>query len=229
MATTNRAGIDLIKRFEGLRLDAYKDPAGIWTIGYGHTGPPAALGAWIGSDEAERLLLADLGAAEAAVSRACPASGNKFAAMVSLAFNIGGAAFATSSVARLHNAGQYARAAQAFALWNKARVDGKLRVLPGLVRRRAAEAELYLTPDNGAASMTVARAEAKPVSSSRSAQGIAATGVVGVVSAAAPFTGIVQDVIAAAPWIAGAFGIALLAAAAWFAWVWWRERNEGRR
>lgn len=71
-----------------------------------------------------------------------PATENELAAMVSLAFNIGLAAFARSTVLRAHNAGDTAAAARAFALWNKA--GG--RELAGLVRRRAAEAALYLTP-----------------------------------------------------------------------------------
>jgi hypothetical protein len=67
--------------------------------------------------------------------------------MVSLAFNIGLGGFRTSSVLRAHKAGNTSAAANAFGLWNKATVDGKLVEMPGLTRRRAAETALYLTPD----------------------------------------------------------------------------------
>lgn len=145
---TNAAGIDLIKSFEGLRLKAYKDPIGIWTIGYGHTsaaGPPKVVpGLTITADEAGDILAADLTDYEAAVTQAIKrfANENQFAAMVSLCYNIGPGNFRKSSVCRHFNDGQPAKAASAFLMWNKA--GGK--VLPGLTRRRAAEMALFNTP-----------------------------------------------------------------------------------
>lgn len=153
----NAAGLALVKEFEGLRLLAYDDLApnrklkagdrvvGTLTIGHGHTGPEVHIGQRITAIEAERLLREDLREAETAVSGALarPAGDNAFSAMVSLAFNIGGGRFARSSVCRRFNRGDTAGAAAAFALWNKA--GG--RVLPGLVRRRAAEAALFLKPE----------------------------------------------------------------------------------
>lgn len=134
-------GIDLIKRREACRLKAYLCPAKVWTVGYGHTGPEVHQGLTISQDEAEALLLADLIVFDSAVLKACPdATPLQHAAMVSLCYNIGTGAFAKSSVARLHNAGKYAEAAQAFALWNK----GGGKVLAGLVSRRAEESGLYL-------------------------------------------------------------------------------------
>lgn len=136
----SQAGVDLIKQFEGLRLTAYRDAVGIWTIGYGSTGAHVRPGLSISSSEAEALLRKDLSRFEACVAKACPnATDNQFAAMVSLAFNIGCDAFVGSSICKAHQAGDYRRAQASFALWNKA--DGK--VLAGLVKRRAAEAELY--------------------------------------------------------------------------------------
>lgn len=136
-----QAGIDLIKSRESCRLKAYKCPAGIWTIGYGHTGSEVHDGWEISQDEAETLLRSDLLVFDAGVQRDCAQSTDcQHSAMVSLAYNIGLGNFAKSSVMRLHNADRYAEAAQAFALWNKA--GGK--VLAGLVSRRAAEAALYL-------------------------------------------------------------------------------------
>lgn len=138
---TSQEGIDLIKRFEGLQLKAYKCPAGIWTIGYGHTGPEVKEGKVITLAEAETLLRMDLGVFEDAVTRyAGPAYQHQFDAMVSLCYNIGPGNFKNSSVVRLHKAGQYNGASAAFLLWNKA--GGK--ILAGLVNRRKAERNLYL-------------------------------------------------------------------------------------
>ncbi len=151
---TNAAGLALYHEFEqgpggGPALRAYRCPAGVWTIGWGHTGPDVHEGQTITEAEADRLLDLDLDEAEADVAAkiTVPTNDNAFAAMVSLRFNIGRDAFAGSTVLRLHNAGDWAGAARAFALWNKARnAQGKLVVLNGLVRRRAAEAALYMTP-----------------------------------------------------------------------------------
>lgn len=132
-------GLALIKQYEGCRLKAYKCPAGVWTIGYGSTGPHVGAGKVITQAEAEALLRQDLVRFERAVAQADSATQNQFDAMVSLAFNIGIGAFQKSSVLRKHNAGDHAGAKASFALWNKA--GG--RVLSGLVTRRAAEADLY--------------------------------------------------------------------------------------
>jgi lysozyme len=134
-------GIALITAFESCRLKAYRCPAGLWTIGYGHTGAEVHDGLTITQAEADGLLRTDLAKFDTGVLRLCPQSRDtQHAAMVSLAYNIGLGNFANSSVARLHNAGRYGYASKAFALWN--RVDGE--VLPGLTKRRAAEASLYL-------------------------------------------------------------------------------------
>ena len=138
--TINQAGLDLIKSFEGLKLAAYKCPAGIWTIGYGSTGPHVSPGMVITRRSAEEMLRQDLRRFEESVDRTCPnATDNQFAAMVSLAFNIGVANFEKSTVARMAAAGNHTRAKLAFLLWVKA--AGK--TLAGLVRRRQAEAKLY--------------------------------------------------------------------------------------
>jgi lysozyme len=137
----NSDGINLIKSRESCRLEAYRCPAGVWTIGYGHTGPEVHRDLKVTQAEAEALLQSDLIVVDAAVVRTCPVTTDcQHAAMVSLAYNIGPGNFARSAVARLHNGRKYAQAAQAFALWNKA--NG--RVLAGLVARRAEEAALYL-------------------------------------------------------------------------------------
>ena len=143
---TSRTGIDLIRKWEGCRLAAYRCPAGVWTIGYGHTsmaGPPTVTaGLKITQQEADDILVRDLVKYEAAVDRALTRSPTQpqFDACVSLCYNIGQGAFAGSSVARKFNAGDISGAADAFLLWNKA--GGK--VLPGLEARRADERRMFL-------------------------------------------------------------------------------------
>lgn len=134
-------GLALIKQFEGLELKAYKDAVGVLTIGYGSTGPHVKPGMVITEAEAEALLKKDLARFEAAVNRLTDgrATQNQFDAMTSLAFNVGEANLAGSTLLKLHNAGDYAGAANQFGRWNHA--GG--RVLAGLTRRRAAEALLY--------------------------------------------------------------------------------------
>lgn len=180
-------GIGYIKKHEGLRLTAYRCAAGVLTIGYGHTGPDVTPGETITEEEAELILRRDLARFEACVARTCPkATTHEFDAMVSLAYNIGEDAFEKSSVARLHNAGKKAEAAQAFALWNKA----KGRVLPGLVKRRAEEAAQYLTPWPSDMDVHVYASEADgeaPLAKSRgiAGQSIAAAGTAGTIAASA--------------------------------------------
>lgn len=138
---TNPTGIELIKQFEGLSIMAYKCFAGVWTIGYGHTGDVYP-GQVITKQDAEALLRQDLGKFEKGISASlggASTTDNQFSAMVSLAYNIGLVAFKSSSVLRHHREGNPEKAAQSFLLWDKA--GGK--ALPGLARRRRAEAALY--------------------------------------------------------------------------------------
>lgn len=151
--TIGTNGLNLIKGFESLRLDVYKCPAGIPTVGFGHVvlpNEPYRLKQKITLDDAMRLLRSDCAKFEKAVSAAIkvPLSQNQFDACVSLAFNIGADAFASSSVAREINRGNFESAAERFLLWRFATVNGKKTVLRGLVRRREAERELFLKTDD---------------------------------------------------------------------------------
>lgn len=142
----NQAGLDLIKSFEGLELESYVDPVGIWTIGYGHTGDVKE-GMVISPSQAEDLLKKDVERTEKGVSDLIrqKVNENEFSALVSLAYNIGNAALASSTVLKRLNIGDRLGAAQAIEWWNKGRVNGRLVELPGLTRRRAAEKALFLT------------------------------------------------------------------------------------
>jgi lysozyme len=145
--TINDAGLTLIKTFEGLRLNAYQDVAGIWTIGYGHTRIVSA-GMTFTQDQADQALNADLLSTETSVDRALDGvetTDNQFAAMVALSYNIGSGNFASSTILREHRTGAAQAAAAAFLLWNKATIDGVLQVVRGLTNRREAERTLYLT------------------------------------------------------------------------------------
>ncbi len=143
---TNAAGVDMIKRHELLRTDAYLCPAGIPTIGYGHT-TGVKMGDRITPERAEELLRVDLSVAEAAVDSTCPGlNENQFAALVSFTFNVGVANFTRSTLAQCVRRGDFAAAANEFGRWNHAMVAGKMTVLPGLTRRRAEERALFLTP-----------------------------------------------------------------------------------
>lgn len=141
--TTSATGRALIKSFEGERLKAYPDPAtgaDPWTIGVGHTGPEVKPGMTITAAQSDAYLVADLARFERAVNKLAPeTTQGQFDAMVSLAFNVGEGNLAKSTLLKLHNAGNNAGAAAEFSKWNKAAG----RVMNGLTRRRAAEAELY--------------------------------------------------------------------------------------
>jgi len=137
----SNAGLRLIKNFEGLRLRAYRCPAGVWTIGYGHTGAEVKPGMVITETEAEALLRADIAVFENCVSAAVkvPISQPQFDALVSLAFNIGCGALRRSTLLRRLNAGDYRGAAREFDKWIRA----KGVVLAGLVSRRRDERNLF--------------------------------------------------------------------------------------
>lgn len=140
------AGLALIRDFEGCRLEAYRDPVGIWTIGYGHTRGVAA-GKTISAAEAEALLREDLGPIEAWLNQALAQgqvnlSQGAFDALCSFAFNLGLGALGESTLWRL--LGQQAPASEAAAQFGRWVYAGG-RVLPGLVRRRDAEARLFLS------------------------------------------------------------------------------------
>ncbi len=140
----DKAGLDLIKHFEGFSLRSYKCPAGVWTIGYGTTGQWVKEGVIITAEMADQLLRDDVAKFERGVERAlqgAPTTQNQFSAMVSLAYNIGLGGFQRSSVLRHHRAVNKLRAAASFLMW----VKGGGKTLPGLVRRRNAERKLYLS------------------------------------------------------------------------------------
>ncbi len=164
--------VELIKAFEGIpdgdpstvSIDPYLDPVGIWTIGWGHA--IAFKGQWlrgaqnksvaralfpggITRAQAEALLRGDLIDTAANVARlvSVPIADGAFGALVSFAFNVGTGALGKSTLLRKLHAGDIVGAADQFLVWNKGRVGGVLKELPGLTRRRRAERALFLGQD----------------------------------------------------------------------------------
>ena len=139
-------GLDCIKRWEGLRLQAYQDQAGIWTIGYGHTAaagsPVPVKGMHINEAQAHTLLLNDLKQYEHAVETMVrvPLEDNQFAALVSFCFNIGVDSFRKSTLLRQLNAGDYNGVPTELMKW----VHSGGKRIQGLVNRRAAESGLWV-------------------------------------------------------------------------------------
>jgi lysozyme len=140
------AGLALIEGFEGCRLEAYADGGGVWTIGYGHTGPEVHEGLTWTQEQATAALLADTKDAQDAVNLAVTAQigQNRFDALVSFTFNVGIHALDKSTLLRELNAENVMAAAAEFLRWDR---DAKGAIEPGLFRRRVAERDLFMRPD----------------------------------------------------------------------------------
>ena len=164
--------VDLIKSFEGIPdgdpntvlIDPYLCPADVWTIGWGHaitedgaqlkgsahrSRAKALYPGGITREQAETLLRGDLipRAAVVASGARVALSDGQFGALLSLLFNIGAGNLAASTLLRKLNEGDYAAAAEQFLVWDKARVNGVLTSLPGLLRRRKAERAMFVGED----------------------------------------------------------------------------------
>lgn len=138
-------GKQLIKKYEGCRLKAYKCPRGVWTIGYGHTNNVRPDDV-ITQDEANELFKRDVKIFENTINRLVKAklNQNQFDALVSFTFNLGygDKGLAGSTLLRLLNTSDYIGAAKQFELW----VYSGDKVLEGLAKRRKEEKELFLKP-----------------------------------------------------------------------------------
>jgi lysozyme len=138
-------GLALTQQFEGLRLTAYQDSVGVWTIGYGHTGTDVHPGLSITQQQASDLLMQDVSSAVANVNRlvTIELTQNQFDPLVDFVFNAGPGNFATSTLLRKLNAKDFPGAAAEFPKWCHA---GKIE-LPGLLKRRQAERALFQLVD----------------------------------------------------------------------------------
>lgn len=134
-------GIMLTESFEGLRLDSYQDVAGVWTIGYGHTGSDIKQSMTITEDQAQTLIESDIASSVACVNSAVKVNinQNQFDALVDFTFNEGRGSFLRSTLLTLLNMGDFLGASGQFQKWIYAGGE----VQPGLIRRRDAEAALF--------------------------------------------------------------------------------------
>jgi GH24 family phage-related lysozyme (muramidase) len=145
LINVSETGLSLIKRWEGLRLIGYLCPAGVPTIGYGTTGPGIKVGMKITEEKAEEYLIQKTNIIAQYISnnKKKPLNQNEFDALVSFAYNVGQYAFSNSTLWRLVNSkASREEAAKQFKRWVK--VDNN--VVPGLVKRRESEHDLFLTP-----------------------------------------------------------------------------------
>jgi lysozyme len=162
-------GLALIKRFEGFGAKAYRDAVGVWTIGYGHTSmagePKVAPGMVVSEEEATAILTRDVDLFARGVADVVTAqiSDAQFSALVSFAYNVGLGNFRSSSVLRAVNARDFNAVPRRLQMWNKA--GG--RVLPGLVKRRAAEGALFASDAPKTDGVVVEPPRAKPVRQSK--------------------------------------------------------------
>lgn len=136
---------ELIEQFEGCKLDAYQDQAGVWTIGIGHT-KGVTPGMKITGETAGLLLLEDLDVSVDAINAAVkvPLNQNQFDALCSFVFNLGAGSLRSSTLLKLINSSRFDLAAEEFPKWNKIRINGVLTPSEGLLRRRLAEKDLLL-------------------------------------------------------------------------------------
>jgi lysozyme len=206
----NQAGIELIKAWEGCKLKAYKDVAGVWTVGYGLTsgagfievGPDTVLT----QDEADWYLeqVVDKFASQIRPMIAGQINENQFAAFVSLSVNIGVGAFKRSSALKHFNAGRIELVPDAMRMWKKA--GGK--TVQGLINRREAEVALFLKPAAKPAPVVAPKQRSTPAQSRTVQASVAqaASAVGGAVGAVNVLDGTAQIVA-----LAGFFIVAALA------------------
>lgn len=215
----NAEALALVQRWEGLRLEAYRCPAGVLTIGYGHT-RDVQEGQRITEAEAGRLLREDLARFEAAITRLVrvPLTDGQFGALVSWCFNIGEEAARRSTLIRRLNAREYDAVPVELMRWNKV---GR-RVVAGLTNRRAAEAGLwargaqvssnYVTPSPGG---TVG--EAAATGTGRAAIGLGTAGALSTVAQHA-------DLISALGYVGPVVSVVLIIVAVVLFVLWRRGR-----
>jgi lysozyme len=137
----SKQGLALTENFESCRLTAYQDVKGVWTIGYGHTGPEVVAGLVWTQNQADTALVCDIQSAVNTVNRlvTAPMTQGVFDSLVDFVFNVGSGNFAGSTLLKLLNSGDTESAAQQFERWDYA---GGVQIA-GLLRRREAEANEF--------------------------------------------------------------------------------------
>jgi lysozyme len=232
----------LVKQFEGIKLEAYRCPANVCTIGYGHTsqaGPPLVFdGMKITKQQADDILSSDLHKFEAAVDELVKVrlTQNQFDTLVDFAYNAGIGALKSSTLLKRVNAGDFAAVPVELMKWTKGKIPGKgLQVLPGLVRRRQVEIAWWNKTDEHHVDAEEARITPEPApqrTMAESKQGNAAllTASFASVGAVKEVTAQAKDAADTADQLVGLLGntnflimsaIICLAAGIWY----WRKKN----
>jgi len=234
---TSAKGVRLICEFEGFRANAYLDPVGIPTLGYGFI-DGVSLGDTITQYEAQQRMGRELVKYERGVMQACrvPVNQNQFDALVCFAFNVGVAGMASSSVIKALNRGDNKAAARAFGLWDKA--GG--RVFAGLTRRRAAEAALFLEPVSDDVSDPVEGAVLAmpqkvdgetPLTASPINKASVVAGTTAAIASASEIVGAVNNFKRGfadlSDWAIPVLLVATVAAAGFVIWQRWQQRRGG--
>ena len=143
----SQEGLDRIKKLEGFSSSTYKDSAGKSTIGYGHLIKQKEVFTYLTEEEASDLLLKDVQVAVDAINDLVDRelTQNQFDALVLFVYNVGVAAFTSSTMLRLLQQGDFDNAANQFILWNKVHTpQGRFIEVAGLTARRTAERDLFL-------------------------------------------------------------------------------------
>jgi lysozyme len=233
----SQACINIIKHFEGLHkvlpdgmVEAYLCPANVWTIGYGHT-KGVFKGQKITKQECEDLLREDLIEFADYVKEqiTAPLTQAQFDALVSFTYNLGPGNLKISSLRRKLNAKDYDGAAAEFANWNKARVNGQLVALPGLTRRRTAEAALFsmdapVGQDDVVLPQAVEEQGVKPLTHSKT---MAGAGIAGIGVTLTEVANQIQPVSEVSPWIKQVFIVITVVGIALVAYARWKDHKDG--
>ena len=216
-------GIEQLKRFEGCKLKAYRDQAGIWTNGYGNT-HNVKPNSTITQAQADQDLLTNIATFEQAINELVSVviSQNQYDALVSFTFNIGVGAFKSSTLLKLLNGGDFKGAQAQFTRWNKLTnpKTGLKEANKGLTNRRIAEARLFGLDS-----------ELKPLQTSRTIKtaGVTVASGVGTVISAAPE--LIKDNLDLLAFFTDwriIFGIAVIACGLYAAYLKVQDRNIGK-
>lgn len=226
----SESGISLIKQYEGFSSKAYRCPAGVISIGFGHTAPELTMKDTITRAKAEEVLKSDLKWAQAVVNDNVKVdlTQPQFDALCSLVYNIGQNSFEKSTLLKVLNKGDYESVPAQFSRWNKA--GGK--VIPGLVRRRQAESELWLQSSDvlPAMAQVVDVPDDKPLVKSRTMANASVAGVVGtavaVTPAIEPAGQVIEIVQHNTQGFMIAIGVALVAFAAIAIYLRWDDKRK---
>ena len=239
--TISDDGIELIKRFEGLHkvqpdstVSAYRCSAGVWTIGWGST-KGVRSGQKITVAEAEEKLRDDLKTAESAIKQyvSVPLTQGQYDALVSFIFNLGAGNFRSSTLLKRLNRGLYDDVPEQLMRWNKARVDGKLTVLRGLTRRRAAEAAIFsrdakLPADEGGPKSVqkISQSAPKPLTKSKT---MAGAGIAGAATALGEITPQIEGLVPYSESMKTIFLLCAIGGIALAAYSRFKDHKEGTR